>query len=211
VGTLLAERIDRVNGVIVGQVTGSHTFNTTANSKKVLSSTFTTYTSASTTLVNTHKEYAADEATDVLYHGRAYADIASDGTQVSYVQQRGTWNGSTFTAGSTGTAWREARITGVASTQSGTSLLSTYLSQTIQPIYVKAQSSTITIRIHKDGNLVREELHVCSTGTTFEKVSQIDREYVATGELKKETRYDPASTQSVVLYDSTVSVRWRTT
>jgi RHS repeat-associated protein len=204
IGKLLASRVDKVGSTVVGKETATHNNSTSANYRPVLTSTYLKHVDSNpaNAVTTIRQEYAEGWWIDPLYHGKPYAVVAPDRTQVSWVQQRGTWNGSAFTANTTGTAWREVEISGSADTQPGAALLSSYLSQTIRPIYVMAGNSTLTIRIHDGGNLVREELHICSAGSAFEWVGTIDREYSVTGEVKKETRADPATAQTVILYDS---------
>lgn len=206
VGKLLAQRVDRVGSTIVGKETATHSYST-ANGRDLLTSTYLKHVDSnpSNALTTIRQEYAEVEWVDFLYHGKPYAIVAPDRTQISWVQQRGSWSGSAFTANTTGIAWREVEIRGSADSQGGASLLSSYLSQTIRPIYVMAGNSTLTVRIRDGGNLVREELYICSSGTTFELAGRVDREYSATGVVKKETRVDPANPsnpQLVVLYES---------
>lgn len=208
VGTLLASRIDYVGGVMVGRTTGEHSFTTTVNGRKLLTSTMRTYSSASEYTETVTKEYAADPAVDVLYHNKPYSLRRPDLTQVSYVQQRGTWNGSSFTPGSIGDDWRTIEISGFAY-QPAAPIVSTQMSTsdgvTIEPIWLVPNRSTRRVRILDNGNAVRDELHVCTSGTSFALATRTDRTFTQTGEVWTEKRVDPATAQEVVLYDSTWS------
>ncbi|MGH8017382.1 MAG: RHS repeat domain-containing protein, partial [Opitutaceae bacterium] len=202
IASLLSERIDRVGALVVGRETATHAHGQYANGKDLVSSVHRTYSLGSEYTETTYKTYAPSPGVDSLYHDRLYAVIAPDRTQRSYVQQRGTWSSGVFTPSGSGDAWREISISGSADQQTDTTQMTSSHNQAIQPIWVKSGHSTMTVRILSGGNLVREELHICQRGASFEMATRIDREYTDIGVLQKETRLDPLTGQQVLLYES---------
>lgn len=139
------------------------------------------------------KRYFPNVSSAVLCD-RLYSVQHPDGTKISYAYETGTFNGSTFTAGTGsdvqvstlyGTATAGDTPVGVQQTTCGTA--------SIDPIYLKANRSTKTVEILQNGFVVRREMHIFN-GTAFESVSWETFGYTTDGRQNSHTSSNGAST-----------------
>ena len=130
---------------------------TTANSKNVVVAQRDDY-SGSSSFVRTITKYYQEDVADAFFRNQIHSVTKPDGSKHSYVYQKGSLSGSTFTVDSSGLFSRIATLHG---SSTGTGLTSAYSGYAIDPLYLISGKSTMDVVI-RDANarVCRTETHV---------------------------------------------------
>ncbi len=198
--TILSSRTETINGVVVGKMTATAAVGQTFNNLKAWTYTRTLYASATETLTTVTKSYQTNQAdADALFNGLPISIGNPDGTKVSYAYQRGSYDGNTFTPSNDGTAMREIEITGLVNASGVTSMYDTV----IDAIGLVANRSTATMRIRRNGRLMRESSAVYN-GSSFEEISWVAYAYNEAGRLVRRDNSNGTSYEAA--YDGSFKV-----
>ncbi len=176
--TRISSTETKVNGTTVAKSTTSYADETpfagfsTHTGLIVVNATRTDYADASSTLVTTTKSFAESVgSTDDFYRMLVHSRVGPDGAKQSFAYQRGTWNGTAFTASAnsgldSGPASRAFVFTGTqANPGGGATLYSSYSGYPLDPLYLINGKSTLEIT-QRDAYayVVRTEKYVWSSG-----------------------------------------------
>ncbi|HEY5551680.1 MAG TPA: hypothetical protein VIK52_07320, partial [Opitutaceae bacterium] len=169
----------KVNNVLTAKTTTSYTnVSGTTNGMNLVEAVNTNYAASASTLATTTRFYREDVAA-AFFRGQVHSMASPGDIKVSYVRQRGTWNGSSFTkTGSdglgAGSASRIAVVTGTGST--GT-LYQTHDGYDIEDLRLVTNQSTMEVTVRDSRALiVRTETHVWS-GSGWAEVGAVSYAY----------------------------------
>jgi RHS repeat-associated protein len=191
----LATSESRINGTLVAKTSVAYA-QSIVNGMYVVSATRQDQSnSAGSTLTSTTLTYQEDTG-DAFFRNQAHAIIKPDRSAQSFIRQRGTWDGTTFTPAATpGTlapASRHGTISGVADNTAGTQLVSTYGTYVIQPLYLVPNKSTLDFVIRNNFALTaRTESYVWDgagwnliswTNFTYNNNNQLTNRVTSTGD-----------------------------
>lgn len=165
----------KINDVLTAKTLISYS-NSVANGKALVVATKSSHSKATNPLVSVCSYYREDTE-DEFFRNQPHAVIKADRTAQSFIRQRGTLSGTTFTAGATGKASRIGTISGVADNVAGTNLISTYDDYTIQSVYLVPNKSTLDFVIRdRYARVARTESYVWN-GSAWQLVSWINFTY----------------------------------
>jgi YD repeat-containing protein len=208
-----ASSVTTIGGTTIAQSSTNYTvttpfsaYSTSHPGLTVVQAVRADYASATGTLSSITKSFAENTgvptpgnptvpATDDFYRYLTHSIERPDKVKQSFVYQRGTWNGTTFTpSGNAGldptaadlTASRAVVITGSASSSAGT-LCPAYSSYPVDTVYLVDKKSTLEVTIrNRYADIVRTETHVWLSGA-WNLVSWVNYTYNLAHQLTDRT------------------------
>lgn len=156
----LATSETRINGTLAAKSTITYS-NVSANGMSVLAAVRMDQANVSGSALASSIYSYREDTSDYYFCNQPHAVISPDRTAQSFIRQKGTWDGATFTPVSTGKASRIGTVAGTADNNAGTQILSTYAGYTLQPLYLVPTKSTLDFVIRDSrARVVRTESHV---------------------------------------------------
>jgi RHS repeat-associated protein len=182
----LATSESRINGTLVAKTSVAYAQSIVNGMYVVTATRQDQSNSAGSALTSTTLTYQEDTA-DAFFRNQAHAIIKPDRSAQSFIRQRGTWDGTTFTPAATpatlAPASRHGTISGVADNTAGTQLISTYAGYAIQPLYLVPNKSTLDFVIRDNlARTARTESYVWD-GAAWQLLSFTNFTYNANNQL----------------------------
>jgi len=166
----------QVNGTIVSNSTIAYTA-ATVNGMTLVTATSTDKTSGTGSTLASSTSYYQEDTEDDFFRSQVHSVTLANGSKQSFVRQRGTLSGITFTVGSTGKATRIGVINGAASTATGATTLSSYSGYTISTIYLIPNKSTFDVTYRDNyARIARTESSVWD-GAAWQLISWVNFSY----------------------------------
>ena len=166
---------------MVGRTTWAHGDNTGSGQPRAFANVITSR-DGTTTQTDYTESYRADADPD--YVGEPYQAKGANQAQTVASISRGTFDTGTkaFTVNSSGDHWRELRVHGSTNT-SGAILVSSFDSQSFEPVYLIPNKSTLDLDIRIGQGLLYRTATYVYTGSGFAPMTSVDYDYDGHGNL----------------------------
>jgi YD repeat-containing protein len=172
----------RINGTLVEKTTFTYQYNFWyRNNLSVTSTTKTQHTSSGATLTTTLRHYRPDWGPGWT-RGQPYSITRPDGHRQAFAYELGTWNGTTFTPETTGTASRTSTITGSSQPTAGAQIVM-FNGKEIEETYLLAGKSTLESTIRDSRALVVRTERSIWTGSQWQLTQWTNFTYDFVGRL----------------------------
>jgi RHS repeat-associated protein len=173
-----------VNGNTVSQATITYTTETD-NGMNVVVATRVDKTDATGDSLTTVTKYYQEDAADDFYRNQKYSVARPDGTKDDYANQRGDFDGTTFTADANGAASEVSVIHGTSAT--GTAYSSLGSGWQVDPVDLVTGKSTMETTIRdQQARIARTETWVWDGGN-WQLLSYVNYGYDSSNELVQRT------------------------
>jgi len=202
--TRFASSLTQINGTTTAETNVSYNGTLTApDGLYMVQSTRTDYyASGSGSYLTTISQYYREDNADPFFAGQMRSVVQPDHTQVSYADQRGTFNRNqigqaAFSASPSGTGSSIASITGSSNSSSGTAY-STYNGYTIDQIYLVSGKSTMQVALRDSSALVQCVQSYAWVGGSWVLVDYTNYTYDASGQLVATYSMNGAATSTTI-------------